>query len=99
MKTLLSILALAVLCGCEAAQPSQTPSYTNGVAFTNLSWYRAHDWGSNFLTISNRVWVKMDGTAIVRVADDEWKMITNQYRHNLTTNHLIFYGTNHVGNP
>ena len=47
--------------------------------------------GTNFLTITNLVYVQMEGVAIVRVTDSQWQVITNQYADKLLTNTVSFY--------
>ena len=48
--------------------------------------------GTNFLTITNLIWVRKDWAIIVRVTDAEWNIITNHYWADVTTGNLSFYG-------
>ncbi len=46
-----------------------------------------------FLTISNRAYLHWkSGVFIVRLTDDEWKIITNHYPDKLETNNIVFSG-------
>lgn len=60
--------------------------------FSILFLTNSLDEATNFLTLENRAWVQMVGVAIVRVTDDEWKLVTNYFREHVTTNPVIFYG-------
>lgn len=92
----LSLTATALAVGCIAlfgvmAQPETEPNIyapSNRLVLTN-KWTG----GTNFLTLTNRVWVQFDGgSVIVRVTDSEWALITNHYADRLVTNEIKFYG-------
>ena len=44
-----------------------------------------------FLTLSNRTFLKFGASAVVRVTDEEWSILTNQYRAKLITSDFVFY--------
>lgn len=46
--------------------------------------------GFVFLSISNRPWINMGGSAIVRVTDDEWNFLTNHYHYAIATSDIMF---------
>jgi hypothetical protein len=66
-----------------------TNSIESSMLLTNTTNY---DWGTNFLTISNREWIRVQGAVIIRVTDAEWKLMTNFYRTNVVKEKLSFYG-------
>jgi hypothetical protein len=63
---------------------------TNMVLLTNGgAWWHAGE--TNFLSITNRPYVALFGTPLIKFTDQEWEMITNYYRHKIVTNDLDFY--------
>lgn len=88
MKLNLILVACSAWFGVMAQSRKPLTNSTNGFLSLTNNW----DIGTNFLTLTNRVWVQMEGSAIVRVTDDEWNLITNYYHAKLTTKTLSFYG-------
>lgn len=92
-------IAIAVICafsilvgfGMVIKSPTRNrqPSKTNQMVLNTNSVPNISE--TNFLTISNRVWLQLGGAAIVRVDEPEWRILTNAYRTNLTTNAIVFW--------
>ena len=61
------------------------------VGYTNLQ-YAAFPVRNqtNILTLTNRPYIYMGNSAIIRVIDKEWSILTNSYSRYIKTNQLIF---------
>ncbi len=82
---------------CEEIKPianSGLIQYTNlsYLYWTNESILKfKSDKQTNFLTISNRTSILLNGSAIIRVNNKEWHILTNRYSKYLNTNTITFY--------
>jgi hypothetical protein len=95
MKMTIRKLVVVVAVSCSALFGIKAKDWKANPAslyLTNLDAYTIK-WnpGTNFLTITNLVYVQMEGSVIVRVTDAQWKTITNHYAAKLTTNTISFY--------
>ena len=81
----LAVASIAVF-GIKAQDYPESLYVTNFDAYT-MKWNP----GTNFLTITNLVYVQMEGSIIVRVTDSQWQAITNRYADKLQTNTISFY--------
>lgn len=88
MKLLLSLLLLVLACQGQTNKPAWS---SNDLWLTNLLVF-TNSWGTNFLTLSNRTYVSIRGTALIKFTDSEWNLITNYYKDHLVTNDLVFWG-------
>lgn len=100
-KNLLKISALAAVgfgawLGSTVARGDAEYWKTNSYSIysTNIAWQTiTNSFGTPFLTISNRPYVRFeDGSYVVRVTDAEWQSITNHYADKIKTNSITFYG-------
>ena len=98
LKTLIMLGAVIVgsgaLLGITLASADDTYWKTNAQSLysTNIAWLRiSNDFGTPFLTISNRPYVQFEGgSCVVRVTDSEWQSITNHYAEKIKTNTITF---------
>ena len=95
---LLGLAAVGSTCwlGITHARGNEEYWQTNSQSIytTNIAWLTiTNDFGTPFLTISNRPYVQFEGgSCVVRVTDAEWKSITNHFADKIKTNSITFYG-------
>lgn len=51
-----------------------------------------------FMVFNGREWIALGGASLVRVTDDEWRVLTNFYSSKITTNPIVFYGNENISN-
>jgi hypothetical protein len=93
LKSIVLVGALAVACIALSIVKAQDCKTNSASLCITMEDVHTCGWNpsTNFLTISNRVWVQFGGSAIVRVSDAEWRQITNAYPDKLTTDSLSFW--------
>src|SRR5437773_7560324 len=86
------LLSVAILPWVRTAEKEAGPITFTTNDYSALVMTNIFDYGTNFLTISNRTHLDIHGTVLLRLTDQEWDLITNYFSEFLTTNEISFYG-------